>query len=124
MRARARHTAAHGLATSGRRHRCGVTLSPPHARNILAIKKLWPLRSPALVHAPTPTHRPHARVLALPVRQALIHGLNRHYYSIALSYRKNELEVQMLMNLHKKSWTSGLKLADYEDHAKENDSVS
>ena len=24
--------------------------------------------------------------------QALIHGLNRHYYSIAINYRKNELE--------------------------------
>jgi 26S proteasome regulatory subunit N11 len=39
-----------------------------------------------------------------PSIQALIHGLNRHYYSIALSYRKNELEQQMLMNLHKKNW--------------------
>jgi 26S proteasome regulatory subunit N11 len=27
-----------------------------------------------------------------PSIQALIHGLNRHYYSIAISYRKNELE--------------------------------
>ncbi len=40
--------------------------------------------------------------------QALIHGLNRHYYSISISYRKNELEEQMLMNLQKKTWTSGL----------------
>lgn len=24
--------------------------------------------------------------------QALIHGLNRHYYSIAIQYKKNELE--------------------------------
>jgi len=30
-----------------------------------------------------------------PSIQALIHGLNRHYYSIALSYRKNELEQQV-----------------------------
>jgi hypothetical protein len=34
--------------------------------------------------------------------QALVHGLNRHYYSIAIDYRKNELEQIMLMNLHKK----------------------
>jgi len=40
--------------------------------------------------------------------QALIHGLNRHYYSISISYRKNELEEQMLMNLQKKTWTQGL----------------
>ncbi|KAJ1625308.1 26S proteasome non-ATPase regulatory subunit [Pavlovales sp. CCMP2436] len=54
-----------------------------------------------------------------PSIQALIHGLNRHYYSIAISYRKNELEQKMLMNLHKKSWTAGLKLDDYEEQASE-----
>lgn len=42
--------------------------------------------------------------------QALIHGLNRHYYSIAISYRKNDLEERMLMNLQKKAWTHGLSL--------------
>ena len=51
--------------------------------------------------------------------QALIHGLNRHYYSIALSYKQNELEQQMLMNLHKKNWTDGLKLTDYVTHSDE-----
>merc|ERR1719350_1347328 len=30
--------------------------------------------------------------LVKPSIQALIHGLNRHYYSIAINYRKNELE--------------------------------
>jgi len=54
-----------------------------------------------------------------PSIQALIHGLNRHYYSIAISYRKNELEQQMLQNLHKKNWTDGLKVEDYETHAAE-----
>jgi 26S proteasome regulatory subunit N11 len=54
-----------------------------------------------------------------PSIQALIHGLNRHYYSIALSYKQNELEQQMLMNLHKKTWTDGLKLTDYVTHADE-----
>merc|ERR1719478_623089 len=54
-----------------------------------------------------------------PSIQALIHGLNRHYYSIALSYRKNELEVRMLQNLHKKNWTVGLTVDDYQVHAEE-----
>jgi len=54
-----------------------------------------------------------------PSIQALIHGLNRHYYSIALSYRKNELEQQMLMNLHKKNWTDGLRVGDYETQSTE-----
>ncbi|KAI6704350.1 hypothetical protein NL676_007312 [Syzygium grande] len=45
-----------------------------------------------------------------PSIQALIHGLNRHYYSIAINYMKNELEEKMLLNLHKKKWTNGLTL--------------
>ncbi|ORZ37431.1 JAB1/Mov34/MPN/PAD-1 ubiquitin protease-domain-containing protein [Catenaria anguillulae PL171] len=55
-----------------------------------------------------------------PSIQALIHGLNRHYYSIAINYRKNELEQQMLMNLHKKDWTHGLILQDFTQHAARN----
>merc|ERR1711970_953128 len=51
-----------------------------------------------------------------PSIQALIHGLNRHYYSIAINYRKNELEQRMLMNLNKKSWVDGLTLKDYNHH--------
>eukprot|EP00871_Galdieria_phlegrea_P002581 jgi/Galph1/3323/GphlegSOOS_G1959.1 len=56
-----------------------------------------------------------------PSIQALIHGLNRHYYSLAIAYRKNELEEQMLLNLHKKHWTSGLKVADFEHHTENNE---
>lgn len=51
-----------------------------------------------------------------PSVQALIHGLNRHYYSISINYRKNELEQKMLMNLNKKSWIDGLTLNDYDKH--------
>ena len=51
-----------------------------------------------------------------PSIQALIHGLNRHYYSIVIDYRKNELEEQMLNNLNKFHWTSGLKLKAFEFH--------
>ncbi|CAH0484490.1 unnamed protein product [Peronospora effusa] len=58
-----------------------------------------------------------------PSIQALIHGLNRHYYSIAIDYRKNELEEQMLMNLHKKTWSDGLMLTKFEDHSKENETT-
>ena len=58
--------------------------------------------------------------LQKPSIQALIHGLNRHYYSISINYRKNELEQRMLMNLNKKSWVDGLTLMDYDDHCKLN----
>lgn len=51
-----------------------------------------------------------------PSIQSLIHGLNRHYYSIAIGYRKTELEQAMLGNLHKSNWTEGLRLADFEEH--------
>ncbi|TVU19394.1 hypothetical protein EJB05_35540 [Eragrostis curvula] len=56
-----------------------------------------------------------------PSIQALIHGLNRHYYSIAINYRKNELEEKMLLNLHKKKWTDGLILKRFDTHSKTNE---
>ncbi|KAI8013856.1 hypothetical protein LOK49_LG05G03496 [Camellia lanceoleosa] len=56
-----------------------------------------------------------------PSIQALIHGLNRHYYSIAINYRKNELEEKMLLNLHKKKWTDGLALQRFDTHSKTNE---
>ncbi|KAL5264929.1 hypothetical protein ACHWQZ_G005876 [Mnemiopsis leidyi] len=58
-----------------------------------------------------------------PSIQALIHGLNRHYYSIAINCRKNELEQKMLLNLHKKSWMEGLKLEDFKTHETNNETT-
>lgn len=56
-----------------------------------------------------------------PSIQALIHGLNRHYYSIAINYRKNELEQKMLLNLHKKKWTDGLTVQKFDQHSHHNE---
>lgn len=58
-----------------------------------------------------------------PSIQALIHGLNRHYYSIVIDYRKNELEEQMLMNLNRRQWTDGLIMQRYEDHHSSNEQI-
>ncbi len=58
-----------------------------------------------------------------PSIQALIHGLNRHYYSIAINYRKNELEESMLMNLQKPGWSAGLRVRSFEDHTNHNAAV-
>jgi len=58
--------------------------------------------------------------LQKPSIQAIIHGLNRHYYSIPINFKKNKLEQQMLMNLHKSNWSDGLKLQDYEKQASGN----
>jgi len=63
----------------------------------------------------------HIGHLNKPSIQALIHGLNRHYYSIVIDYRKNELEEQMLMNLHKRNWTNGLTVDRFEDHQRKNE---
>lgn len=49
-----------------------------------------------------------------PSIQALIHGLNRHYYSIGINYRKTGLEENMLMNLHKHVWTEALEMNDFK----------
>ncbi|KAJ8607409.1 hypothetical protein CTAYLR_009948 [Chrysophaeum taylorii] len=58
--------------------------------------------------------------LKKPSIQALIHGLNRHYYSMVIDYRKNHLEEQMLTNLYKNTWATGLKTKRFEDHSAAN----
>lgn len=55
-----------------------------------------------------------------PSIQALIHGLNRHYYSIAIDYRKTGLEENMLMNLHKHVWTEALEMSDFHEEGEHN----
>ncbi|KAI9292764.1 26S proteasome non-ATPase regulatory subunit [Neoconidiobolus thromboides FSU 785] len=51
---------------------------------------------------------------------ALIHGLNRSYYSLGIQYRKNELEENMLLSLDKKRWTNGLIVENFIEHDKSN----
>mmetsp|Transcript_6203 Transcript_6203/g.12630 ORF Transcript_6203/g.12630 Transcript_6203/m.12630 type:complete len:311 (-) Transcript_6203:323-1255(-) len=58
-----------------------------------------------------------------PSIQALIHGLNRHYYSIGINYRKNDLEEKMLLNLHKKKWADGLTVEKFDKHMADNEAV-
>lgn len=55
-----------------------------------------------------------------PSIQALIHGLNRHYYSIGINYRKTGLEENMLMNLHKQVWTEALQMDDFKEEGGKN----
>jgi len=58
-----------------------------------------------------------------PTLTGLIHGLNRHYYSIAINYRKNDLEQKVLLNLGRKKWTDGLKLENFDKHETDNENV-
>ena len=53
----------------------------------------------------------------------MIHGLNRHYYSIGITYRKNELEEKMLLNLNKNKWSEGLRLEPFDKHGEANEKV-
>lgn len=56
-----------------------------------------------------------------PSIQALIHGLNRQYYSIAIDCKKNELEEQMLLNLHNKKWMDSLSVKNFHQHSAKNE---
>ncbi|RWS21652.1 26S proteasome non-ATPase regulatory subunit 14-like isoform X2, partial [Leptotrombidium deliense] len=58
-----------------------------------------------------------------PSIQGLIHGLNRHYYSISIKFRMNELEQKTLQNIHKSSWADNLKLHDYKDQCESNSKI-
>lgn len=51
-----------------------------------------------------------------PSVQALVRGLNKHYYSMPIAFRKNEREVAMLLNVHKRGWKDGLKIAEPQAH--------
>lgn len=59
-----------------------------------------------------------------PSIQALIHGLNRHYYSLNIDYKKTPLETNMLLNLHKKEWQSGLVLNNYDEKEHKNSELT
>lgn len=61
--------------------------------------------------------------LKKPTIQARVHGLDRYYYSLVIDWRKNDLEEQMLMNLNKKDWTSGLVVKKFEDQEKRTESM-
>ncbi|XP_071733266.1 uncharacterized protein [Rutidosis leptorrhynchoides] len=49
------------------------------------------------------------------------HSLNRHYYSVAINYRKNKLAEKMLLNVYKKKWTDGPTLEPFDTQSKTNE---
>lgn len=58
--------------------------------------------------------------LKKPSIQALVHGLNRHYYSMVVSTHKNDLDDKMLLNLHRPNWAKGLHPTDFARHTDQN----
>lgn len=55
-------------------------------------------------------------LLNKPSIQALVHGLNRSYYSINIDYRKTNKETDMLLNLHKGQWIESLHSENIHSH--------
>lgn len=58
--------------------------------------------------------------LQKPSIQALIHGLNRHYYSIPIAYRTHPNEQKMLLNLNKQTWMDSMALEKFSTHCDKN----
>lgn len=61
--------------------------------------------------------------LKKPPLVALYHNLNKYYFNLVINYRKNENEQNMLLNLYKKRWNSGLKMNKFAKHTKNNERV-
>lgn len=40
---------------------------------------------------------------------SLVHGLNKNYYSFNITFKKNDLERRMLLNMHRQTWAETLK---------------
>ncbi len=59
--------------------------------------------------------------LRKPALQALMHNLNRQYYSINIDSRKSSLEHAMLLALRKHGWARGLGTVDWAEHAEGNE---
>ncbi|CAL2031131.1 unnamed protein product [Caenorhabditis brenneri] len=60
------------------------------------------------------------KCLQKPSIQALIHGLNRHYYSIPIAYHTHDLEQKMLLNLNKLSWMDAVSVENYSKCGEQN----
>jgi 26S proteasome regulatory subunit N11 len=50
--------------------------------------------------------------LTKPSITALIHGLNRHYYSINIDFKKTQMESEILQKIENQSWIKNLKSED------------
>ncbi|KAK1937464.1 putative 26S proteasome regulatory subunit [Babesia divergens] len=58
--------------------------------------------------------------LQKPTIIAMVHGLNRNYYSIVINYRRSILETQMLLNFNKNKWNDDLRVRDFTERKNEN----
>jgi len=61
--------------------------------------------------------------LKKPTLQQLYHGLNKHYFSLVINYKKNDHESNMLLNLYKKKWNDGMKISKFAKHSQKNETT-
>jgi 26S proteasome regulatory subunit N11 len=57
--------------------------------------------------------------MSKPSARATVHGLGRLYYNMPVVFRKNDHEIRMLLNVHKRGWQEGLKVDPIHQHRKE-----
>lgn len=55
-------------------------------------------------------------VITKPSIAAMARGLNRYYYSMPITFRKKNHEINLLMNVYKKGWQEGLKVENVNVH--------
>ncbi|UKJ90208.2 proteasome (prosome, macropain) 26S subunit, non-ATPase, 14 [Theileria orientalis] len=100
----------------------GVVIDPIQSVKGKVVIDCFRLISPHVVmlgHEPRQTTS-NIGHLQKPTIIALVHGLNRNYYSIVINYRKTPLESQMLLNFKKNRWTKDLEIQDFVERQKEN----
>ena len=89
-----------------------VSAPPPHTQGKVVIDafRMFGGQNQMMMMAPPSEPRQTTSTIGFlkkPTIQARIHHLDKYYYSLVIDWRKNDLEEQMLMNLHKKVGRGG-----------------
>lgn len=58
-----------------------------------------------------------------PSMQAIMHNLNRHYYSLLIGTYKSHLDKNMLLSLRKRNWGITLRPLDWDKQEKQNSNI-
>lgn len=96
----------------------GVVVDPIQSVKGVAVIDCFRLINPHLLMLSQEPRQTTSNIghLTKPAITALIHGLNKHYYSIVISYRKSDLEQRMLMGLMQTRWVQALSMTPYDAH--------
>lgn len=100
----------------------GVVIDPIQSVKGKVIIDCFRLISPHLIMLGQEPRQTTSNIghLQKPTIIALVHGLNRNYYSIVINYHKTPLENQMLLNFNRSKWSDSLRVEDFEERNREN----